>query len=222
MQQKAIKKKSDGLGAVLEGTDLTDSGILMHFKVPQPLTKLCDLEVKAEEEDILVDAVKNHYWYQMYVDELPIWGMVGEYMLAEFDEKDKNQEHPKEQGFIYTHKDFSITYNGIACCMWFLFGLPIFFSHTPLGNQIIQVNLTSENPMPIVAGERHPITFSVNWHPTDQTFETRYHRYYDFDFFEHQVTNNTLCHHRHHSTITTTPQPTYQHRSIGFRFSIPS
>lgn len=22
--------------------------------------------------------VSNHYWYQMYLDELPVWGMVGE------------------------------------------------------------------------------------------------------------------------------------------------
>ena len=32
LQQKQIKRKADGLGAILEGTDLTDSGLLMHFK----------------------------------------------------------------------------------------------------------------------------------------------------------------------------------------------
>jgi len=164
--QKAIKKKSDSLGTIIEGTDLTDSGILMHFKVPQPLTKLCELTISSEDEAVLVDAVKNHYWYQMYVDELPVWGMVGEYMLAEYDANDKAHSHPKEQGFIYTHKDYSISYNG---------------------NQIIQVNLTSENPMPINVGEKHAITFSVTWVKTEKSFDTRYHRYYDFDFFEHQI-----------------------------------
>ena len=28
-------------------------------------------------------AVKNHYWYQMYLDDLPIWGMVGELAAPE-------------------------------------------------------------------------------------------------------------------------------------------
>ena len=45
-------------------------------------------------------AVKNHYWYQMYLDDLPIWGIVGEK-----DEKGDNY-------YIWTHKKFEIGYNG--------------------------------------------------------------------------------------------------------------
>lgn len=44
-------------------------------------------------------AVKNHYWYQMYLDDLPIWGVVGE--IGE------NNEY-----YIFTHKKFEIGYNG--------------------------------------------------------------------------------------------------------------
>ena len=27
-------------------------------------------------------AVLNHYWYQMYIDDLPIWGIIGEVSLG--------------------------------------------------------------------------------------------------------------------------------------------
>lgn len=57
-------------------------------------------------------AVKNHYWYQMYLDDLPIWGIVGE------------MENNGEDLYIWTHKKFEIGHNG---------------------DQIVEVNLTSEN-----------------------------------------------------------------------------
>jgi transmembrane 9 superfamily protein 3 len=66
--------------------------------------------------------------------------------------------------------------------------------------------LRAENPRPIVAGETHPMTFSVSWtvrvvpfiscrltlgmhsqETHDKTFANRFDRYLDFDFFEHQV-----------------------------------
>ena len=62
-------------------------------------------------------------------DELPVWGMVGEYMIA-----DSQAGGGKEQGFVYTHREFSISYNG---------------------NQIIEVNLTSEKPEPIIRCHTH-------------------------------------------------------------------
>ena len=43
-------------------------------------------------------AVKNHYWYQMYIDDLPIWGIVGDI--------------EGENMFIWTHKKFEVGYNG--------------------------------------------------------------------------------------------------------------
>lgn len=45
-----------------------------------------------------VYAVKNQYWYQMYIDDLPIWGAVG-------------REEEKKY-YIFTHKRFDISYNG--------------------------------------------------------------------------------------------------------------
>jgi len=159
---KSLKKKSNSLGVLLEGHELSDSGLLVKFKEPQSMSKVCDMHINNDAEEIFTEAVKEHYWYQMYIDELPVWGMVGEYMMAE----DASNGGASHQGFIYTHREFSISYNG---------------------NRIIEVNLTSENPRPITSGSTYPLTFSVQWLETDKSFANRFDRYLDFDFFEHQI-----------------------------------
>ena len=163
---KPLKEGSDSLGVILEGDELTDSGLTVRFRENQRMTRICDMRVGVAEKEALTEAVQQHYWYQMYIDELPIWGMVGEYMMAEQPKAGSNSPSVREQGFVYTHKDFSIAYNG---------------------PQIIEVNLTSDNPKPLKADTTLPLTFSVTWHPTQKTFASRFDRYLDFDFFEHQI-----------------------------------
>lgn len=34
----------------------------------------CEIELDKAKRDAFVYAIKNHYWYQMYIDDLPIWG----------------------------------------------------------------------------------------------------------------------------------------------------
>lgn len=55
------------------------------------------------------------------------------------------------------------------------------------GLQIIQVNLTSENPRPISPDTSLQFTYSVKWEATDIPFSKRFDRYLDYNFFEHQV-----------------------------------
>jgi len=62
-------------------------------------TPYCEVELNDEKLKAFTYAVKNHYWYQMYLDDLPIWGVVGE--IGEGSEY-----------YIFTHKKFEIGYNG--------------------------------------------------------------------------------------------------------------
>jgi len=39
-------------------------------------TTYCNITLSDESFQAFVYAVKNHYWYQMYIDDLPIWGMI--------------------------------------------------------------------------------------------------------------------------------------------------
>ena len=61
--------------------------------------------------------------------------------------------------------------------------------------QIIQVNLTSENPQPLAPGTKVDYTYSVQWTPTTVHFNRRFERYLDYNFFEHQVSRQPLAMH---------------------------
>jgi transmembrane 9 superfamily protein 3 len=37
-------------------------------------TEFCEVTVTPADYDSFLYAIKNHYWYQMFIDDLPIWG----------------------------------------------------------------------------------------------------------------------------------------------------
>lgn len=37
-------------------------------------TTYCEIDLDKGRREAFVYAIKNHYWYQMYIDDLPIWG----------------------------------------------------------------------------------------------------------------------------------------------------
>lgn len=96
--KQSISHYHETLSEALEGIELEFSGYAIDFKdnIPQD-TITCMVELNEEKYKAFVYAVKNHYWYQMYIDGLPIWGSVGK-------ERDKKY-------YIYTHKKFDIGYN---------------------------------------------------------------------------------------------------------------
>ncbi|KAF4525206.1 hypothetical protein B566_EDAN008314 [Ephemera danica] len=65
-------------------------------------TPYCEVQLTDDKQKAFIYAVKNHYWYQMYIDDLPIWGIVGE-----TEENGGSANH-----YIWTHKKFDIGYNG--------------------------------------------------------------------------------------------------------------
>ena len=99
--------------------------------------------------------------YELVVDDLPMWGMVGEHIGDQTKGGQKVSEN-----HIFTHRTLTIAYNG---------------------NQIIEVNLTSENPEVIAKDKTYQFTYTVKWVKTDKPFEGRFDRYLEYDFFEHKV-----------------------------------
>ena len=106
----------------------------------------------------------------MYLDDLPIWGIVGEMEEKEF--------------YIWTHKKFEIGFNG---------------------NQIIDVNLTSEGKTKLRLGEQLAFSYEVTWKKSSLKFEVRldnskckenlnfyifqdrFDKYLDPNFFQHRI-----------------------------------
>lgn len=94
-----------GIGEILEGNELFNSGQRARFAVDTPRTTLC-AQTLSDAEAIKFGAavglrwvvfvtdfrqrshdrpsggwqVDDHYWYQLSVDDLPVWGLVGKVM----------------------------------------------------------------------------------------------------------------------------------------------
>ena len=170
---------------------MKNSGLKVEFrKDTAKKVDDCKMKLNIKQAKMLASAIKDKYWYQMYLDDLPLWGMVGEYLplssktgehvhLNLMNVVDEHFDYDYLSGkeiqtypHMFTHKSFSISYNG---------------------NRIIQVNLTSENPILIAVpkDDSEPLelkmTYSVTWIKTDIDYHKRFDRYLDFQFFEHQI-----------------------------------
>ncbi|KAE8686757.1 Transmembrane 9 superfamily member 3 [Hibiscus syriacus] len=150
--------KWGGLGEVLGGNELIDSEIDIKFQKNVDKSTICQLELDEVKVRQFKDAIENSYWFEFFVDDLPLWGFVGEL------HPDKNSDNGKH--VFYTHKNIVIKYNK---------------------NQIIHVNLTQENPKPLEVDRVLEMTYSVKWIPTNVTFARRFDVYLDYPFFEHQI-----------------------------------
>lgn len=96
--KQGISHYHETLTEQLQGVELEFSGYEIQFKDDAPLTEVCMVSLDEDKLKAFTYAVKNQYWYQMYIDDLPIWGVVG---------KEEEKKY-----FIYTHKKLDIGYNG--------------------------------------------------------------------------------------------------------------
>ena len=158
--------KWGGLGEVLQGNELIHSDLEFKFRMDVPKRPICQSQLDTKKVTEFGYAIRNHYWYEMFVDDLPLWGFVGERVSLDEDEQEDGAAKGEVETFIYTHKTFDISYNG---------------------DKIIMVNLTSEAPVPLEEGTPLDFTYSVTWSPTDIKYGHRYNRYLDYNFFEHQI-----------------------------------
>jgi len=169
---KPAKHRWGGLGEVLEGNELIDSNIELKFRMDTPKTTICRDQLDQKMVRKFKRAIRHHYWYEFFMDELPVWGFVGEFIDGDTGKAVTASQGTVEgdghngQVFIYTHKSFDIGYNN---------------------EQIISVNLTAENPKPLSAGSDLEFTYSVKWTPSAVKFGKRFERYLDYNFFEHQI-----------------------------------
>ncbi|KMT20136.1 hypothetical protein BVRB_1g001520 [Beta vulgaris subsp. vulgaris] len=147
-----------GLGEVLGGNELIDSQIDIKFGKNTEKTTICELELDPTKAKQFRDAIENSYWFEFFIDDLPLWGFVGE---LHFDKNIENAKH-----VLYTNKNFIIKYND---------------------NQIIHVNITQDGAKPVEEGKVYDMTYTVTWIPTNVTFAKRFDVYLDYPFFEHQI-----------------------------------
>jgi transmembrane 9 superfamily member 3 len=94
------KKRPSGIGEVLEGHYLTNSGLLLHFNTNVKNDVFCEIHLDESIVSQFEHAIDEQYWYEMYLDDLPMWGMVGETL--------RDEEHGKMEKHVFTHSKYLI------------------------------------------------------------------------------------------------------------------
>ena len=201
--------KWGGLGEILQGNELIDSDVEFKFRVDQPKTTLCVDVLTHQSARIFKRAVRKHYWYEFVMDDLPIWGFVGENVegAAEDAEADAGDDasaadaassgaaamrggrHGKAaRAFGHALHDTRLSAVGETRDT----AQALIYTHKRFdigfnGDRVVSVNLVAENPKPLVVGASLEFTYSVTWSPSETPFRKRFERYLDYNFFEHQI-----------------------------------
>lgn len=146
----------------------------------------------AEQVNQFSIAIQHRWFYQMYLDDLPVWGMVGELLPNDQDIANKLLQQGASKGgegkddlsrldkvsdvpelgdlvpYVYTTRVLKIKYNN---------------------DQIVQVDLTSD-PMSLIkieVGISYEFALNIQWESTTEEFHSRFDRYLDHDFFKHPI-----------------------------------
>uniref|UniRef100_A0A1I7XCC1 Transmembrane 9 superfamily member n=1 Tax=Heterorhabditis bacteriophora TaxID=37862 RepID=A0A1I7XCC1_HETBA len=100
-KKESIGHYHETMGESLLGVELDFSGLDIKFRTNTPRSTACKKKLSMDEYRTFVYAIKNSYYYQMYLDDMPIWGMIGEV--------DNTVDPPSYK--LYTHKKLDIGYN---------------------------------------------------------------------------------------------------------------
>lgn len=171
------------LGEHLGGHTLRHSGHDITFLQTVTPEKCSSAPLTKDQADHFKKAIQHRWFYQMYLDDLPVWGMVGE-MLPKadkfgFKEKDdldrldhmtdlKDTEISDLHPYVYTNRNLVVSYNG---------------------NQIVKVDLTSDPKSleEVKEGAKFEFALHVQFVETTEEFHSRFDRYLDHDFFKHPI-----------------------------------
>jgi transmembrane 9 superfamily protein 3 len=97
--QKLVQGRMEGLGEALSGYELVQSNLKPVFLTPVAEELFCTHEVLTmDNAKRFAKAVKEQYFFELFVDDLPIWGHVGEMI--------------EDKAYVYTHWAFSFHYKG--------------------------------------------------------------------------------------------------------------
>mmetsp|Transcript_31167 Transcript_31167/g.57803 ORF Transcript_31167/g.57803 Transcript_31167/m.57803 type:complete len:689 (+) Transcript_31167:181-2247(+) len=181
--------KAHSIGERLGGHALRHSGHDLIYPGATPsqsgvLETCTTAPLTVDQVRLFATAAEDQWFYQMYVDDLPVWGMVGE-MLPDLDAAKgehfgndlshleeavaKHSENGGEfKAYVYTKRTLHVSYNA---------------------DRIIKVDLTSEpsSLTEVKTGATLKFELDVQWAKTTTPFHSRFDRYLDHAFFKHQI-----------------------------------
>lgn len=145
-----VLEKSEDLGEVLNGDRMVHAPYNLTFKENKIKDVLCVKTLSVKEVQTFREAVKKEYYFQMFYDELPIWGFIGD--------KAKISNPPKF--YLFTHVHFAISYNNE-----FVIEINV------ATDASTKVDISEDKEVEVT------FTYSTNWENTPKTFEQRREKY---------------------------------------------
>ncbi|XP_072991309.1 transmembrane 9 superfamily member 3 [Typha latifolia] len=159
-----MKEKKEALGEVLNGDRLVDAPYKLDFHVDQDSKLVCKKQLTKEDVAKFRQAVDKDYYFQMYYDDLPVWGFIGKV------EKEGKTDPSEFKYYLYKHLQFEILYNN---------------------DRVIEIEART-NPNAVVdltedKGVEVEFLFSVKWKETSIPFEKRMEKYSQSSSLPHHL-----------------------------------
>ena len=150
-----VTEKREALGEVLNGDRMVEALYQLKFKVDKEMVTLCQKTFTKDEVKKFRDALKNDFYFQMYYDDLPIWGFVGKTERTGQDIKYS----------LFTHVHFDMLYNEDRV-------IEINVGY----DSMFTVDITEDKEQTV------KFTYSAKWKGTDKSFDQRMEKYSRYSF----------------------------------------
>jgi transmembrane 9 superfamily protein 3 len=155
-----VETHAEGLGEALQGYELMKSALVINFTRDVTAATVCSRRLSRHDVALFRHAIEQQYWYQLFIDDLPVWGMVGEY------------DGERKKHFLYTHLAFNVAYNNDRI-------IEVSLAAADNRFELVATDDTADVEV--------TFTYAVRWHATDASYEKRFDKYLDDHFFEHQI-----------------------------------
>ncbi|KAJ6960762.1 hypothetical protein NC653_038705 [Populus alba x Populus x berolinensis] len=158
------KDKKEALGEVLNGDRLVTAPYKIDFLNDKDSEIACRKKLTKEQVAQFREVVSKDYYFQMYYDDLPIWGFLGK-----VDKEGKND--PSEyKYYLFKHLHFTIFYNK---------------------DRVIEITAQSDlsNVVDLTEDKEVDVEFmySVKWKETEIPFEKRMEKYSQSSSLPHHL-----------------------------------
>jgi len=157
-----IVTKREDLGPLLKGDRATRTNYEIAFQVDSAWNSLCKKTLTEAEAQQFKTAIVDDYYFEMMLDELPIWGYVGE--LESKSAGRDSESDISAHCHLFTHLDFSIAWNGA---------------------HVIEVNVSADPLQRIELGRGGrdvEFSYSVRWFWSPTPRSSRMNRYVQYSF----------------------------------------
>ncbi|GAV58446.1 EMP70 domain-containing protein [Cephalotus follicularis] len=159
-----VKEKKEALGEVLNGDRLVSAPYKLDFLNDRDSEISCKRKLTKEEVAKFRDAVSKDYYFQMYYDDLPIWGFLGKV------DKEGKADPSEYKYYLFKHLQFNIFYNK---------------------DRVIEITVQSDPNAVVDLTEDKEVNvefmYTVKWKETETPFEKRMDKYSQSSSLPHHL-----------------------------------